>query len=115
MQKKPQAVAHVVLTTKNNAVKHARYISVLQVQAQNAKNAHLYTNEQHAQAQALAQAVQAQYFTKRVYTNLRAKFIAVKVAKAQVCTNLLIIAKRYNAQIVKTDNNSVLLRLFASA
>jgi hypothetical protein len=114
MSRKNTAVKHTVLTTKNGAVKHARYISVLQAQAQNAKNADLYSVEQKQQARELAQAVQAQYFTKRVYTNLRDTFIAIKIANAQICTNLLTIAKRYNAQVVTTKNDGVVLRLFAN-
>jgi uncharacterized protein YaaR (DUF327 family) len=102
---------HTVTTTQNNNVKHASFVSVMQAQAQNKANAVLYTQQQLQQAQALAQAVQAQYFNKKVYKNLRKHFIAIKVANASICTNLLIIAKQHNAQVVATKCNSVVLRI----
>lgn len=101
-----------VQTTQNTNVKHARYISVMQAQAQNKANAHLYTSAQQAQAQALAQALQAQYYNKNVYTNLRKKFIAVKIANASINCNALIIAKQFNAKVVVTQA-SIVMRLFA--
>lgn len=110
MQNKKQNVN--VQLTNNTNVKHARYISVMQAQAQNKANAHLYTQAQHAQAQALAQALQAQYVSKNTYTNLRKKFIAIKVASASINNNALIIAKQFNAKVVITKT-SVVMRLFA--
>ena len=101
-----------VQITKNTNVKHASFISVMQAQAQNKANAHLYTSAQQALAQALAQQAQAQYYSSNVYTNLRKNFIAIKISKAQICTNMLLIAKQFNAKVVLTKN-SVILRLFA--
>ena len=101
-----------VQLTQNTNVKHARYVSVMQAQAQNKANAHLYSTAQQAQAQALAQALQAQYVSKNVYTNLRKQFIAVKIASASINSNALIIAKQFNAKVVITKN-SIVMRLFA--
>lgn len=113
MQNKKQTVNNVTVQIFNNTfVKHARFISVQQAQAQNAQNASLYSTAQKAQAQALAQALQAQYVSKNVYTNLRKNFIAVKVASANVNCNALNIAKQFNAKVVLTKN-SVVMRLFA--
>jgi hypothetical protein len=112
MQNKKQNNVNVQLT-KNTHVKHARYISVMQAQAQNAQNAHLYTQAQQAQAQALAQALQAQYVSKNTYTNLRKNFIAVKIANASINNNALIIAKQFNAKVVLTKN-AVVMRLFVA-
>jgi hypothetical protein len=111
MQNKKQTTVNVQVT-KNANVKHASFISVMQAQAQNAQNASLYTSAQKAQAQALAQALQAQYVSKNTYTNLRKNFIAVKVAKASINSNALIIAKQFNAKVVLTKS-SIVMRLFA--
>lgn len=100
-----------VQVTKNTHVKHARFISVMQAQAQNIANAHLYSTAQLAQAQALAQALQTQYVSKSTYTNLRKNFIAIKVANANINTNAILIAKQFNAKIVITEA-SVVMRLF---
>jgi hypothetical protein len=102
-----------VQTTNNTHVKHARYVSVMQAQAQNKANAHLYSTAQQAQAQALAQALQAQYVSKNTYINLRKKFIAVKIASASINSNALIIAKQFNAKVVLTKN-AVVMRLFVA-
>jgi hypothetical protein len=102
---------HTVTTTKNNNVKHAAFVSIMQAQAQNKANAKLYTQQQLEQAQALAQKVQAQYFSKKVYKNLRKTFIAIKIANASICTNLLIIAKQHNAEVLTTECNSIILRI----
>ena len=112
MQNNKQTNKVTVQTTKNTNVKHARFISVMQAQAQNKANAHLYTSAQQTQAQALAQALQAQYYNKNTYTNLRKNFIAVKVASASINSNALNIAKQFNAKVVLTKN-SIVMRLFA--
>jgi len=112
MQNKKQNTTQVQIL-KNTSVKHARFISVMQAQAQNAQNASLYTSAQKAQAQALAQALQAQYVSKNVYTNLRKNFIVVKVASASINSNALNIAKQFSAKVVLTKN-AVLMRLFVA-
>lgn len=112
MQNKKQNNVNVQIT-KNTFVAHSAYISVLQAQAQNKANAHLYSTAQQALAQALAQALQVQYVSKNVYVNLRKNFIVVKVASASINTNALNIAKQYNAKVVLTKN-SVLMRLFVA-
>jgi hypothetical protein len=115
MSSKKEAEKHVVLTLQTGAVKHPAYRSIQEAREQNAKNALRYTPEQHALAQTVAQQVQEQFFTKRVYVNARDKFIAVKVENAMPSYKLLLIAKKYGAQVVNTKNNSVILRLFAAA
>lgn len=100
-----------VKVTNNTHVKHARFITAIQAAAQNKANAHLYTQAQHATAQALAQALQAQYFTKKVYINARKKHLSVTVSNAtNLCTNLLVIAKKFNASIA-VSNVAITLRL----
>ena len=97
-----------VVTTQHTHVKHSKYLTVLATCAQNAANAVLYTSAQQQQAQQLAQAVQAVYFSKRVYTNLRANFIAIKICNAVMCNSLQIIAATFNATIVQTQNAIIL-------
>lgn len=102
-----------VQLTKNEEVKHSKFISVMQAKQQSEQNAALYSTAQLAQADELTRAVQAVYFSKKVYKNLRKKFIVVKVADAYISNNLLLIAKKHNAKVVSTEANSVILRLFA--
>ena len=112
MRKLTKAQQQLVKTQANTNVKHSAFITLLQVRAQNAANAARYTAAQHATVAALARAVQATYFKQRVYTNLRAKFVSIKVNNAQVCSNLMLLAKQYNASVVQTQN-AIVLRLFA--
>ena len=103
-----------VQVTNNTHVKHAAYITAQQCAAQNAANAHLFTNEQHAVANELTLAAQAYYFTKRVHKNIRKKFIAIKIANnTSVCVALYKLATKNNAKIVITKNATI-LRLFAN-
>jgi len=103
-----------VTTTNNTTVKHAKFITLQQVAKQNAANAHLYTAAQHAVATNVILAAQAYYFTKQVYTNIRKKFIAIKIANnTSCCYALAKIAKQNNAQVVITKNATI-LRLFAA-
>jgi hypothetical protein len=105
---------HTVTTVKNTAVKHSPYISVLQAHEQHEMYKHLYTQQQHAHAQQLAQALQQQYANKHIYITARKTFIAVKLEGVkQVTNNLLLVAKQYNAKVVLTQNNLV-LRLFTA-
>ena len=109
-----QSNTHTVTTVKNSYVKHSAYISVMQAQAQHNMYKHLYTAQQHLQAQQLAQALQQQYANKHIYITARKTFIAVKLSTVtQVTNNLLNIAKQYNAKVVLTQNNLV-LRLFTA-
>ena len=111
LNNKQQANTANIKVTNNTHVKHARFITAMQAAAQNKANAHLYTAQQHAQAQALAQALQAQYFTKNVYTNARKTHLSVTVSNTtSLCTNLLVIAKKFNAQIV-VSKVAITLRL----
>lgn len=102
-----------VQVTNNTHVKHAKYITAIQCAQQNAKNAVLYTAQQHAVANELTLAAQAYYFTKKVHKNIRKKFIAIKIANnTSVCVALAKIATKYNAKVVVTQNATI-LRLFA--
>ncbi len=103
-----------VQVTNNTHVKHAAYITAQQCAAQNAANAHLFTNEQHEIANNLTLAAQAYYFTKRVHKNIRKKFIAIKISNnTSVCVALYKLATKHNAKIVVTQNATI-LRLFAN-
>ena len=108
-QSNTQSNTHLVTVVKNNYVKHSAYISVMQAQAQHNMYKHLYTAQQHLQAQQLAQVLQQHYANKHIYITARKTFIAVKLsAVTQVTNNLLLIAKQYNAKVVLTQNNLVL-------
>ena len=86
--------------------------TILHAKQQNAQYSALYTAQQHAQVSALALAAQAQYFTKRIYTNFRKKFATVTIYNTtSVCLALVQIARKHNAKIVVTQN-SIVLRLF---
>ena len=103
-----------VQVTNNTHVKHAAYITAQQCAAQNAANAHLFTNEQHAVANELTLAAQAYYFTKKVHKNIRQKFIAIKISNnTSVCVALYKLAAQNSAKIVITKNATI-LRLFAN-
>ena len=101
-----------VTLTRNTAVRHSKFLSVRQAQEQNARNAHLYTDQQLDLASELTRQVQSQYFNKRVYKNLRKTFIAVKIDNASTCYNLFIIAKKFGAEVVQTEGQAVILRVF---
>ena len=102
-----------VVQTQHKHVKHSKHVSVLQAKQQNAANASKYTAAQHATAHAVALAVQQVYFSKRVYINLRAKYISVTVSNTtQVCSNLLTVAKQYNAKVIVTQT-AIVLHLFS--
>ena len=103
-----QTLTNDVVTTQHTHVKHNALYTVMQVRAQNAKNAALYTATQHTTAQQLAQAVQALYFSKRVYTNLREHCIAIKISNATMCNSLQLIAAKFNATITQTQNAIIL-------
>jgi hypothetical protein len=108
-----QTNTHVITTVKNNSVKHSAYVSVMQAQQQHAMYKHLYTAQQHNTASMLAQVLQQHYASKHIYITARKTFIAVKLsATTAVTSNLLNIAKQYNAKIVVTHNN-IVLRLFS--
>ncbi len=99
--------------TKHTQNTRNKLRTVLHARQQNAEYSRLYTAEQHAQLSALVLAVQPYYFTKRIYTNFRKRFCTVTVYNTtSVCYALHQIAKKYNAQIVVTQN-SIVLRLFA--
>lgn len=103
---------HTVTTTNNTHVKHNAYVSVMQAQAQNKKNEHLYTQAQHAQAQSLMQALQAQYLNKVLYKNNRDTMLTVTVSKTtQITSNLLIIAKMHNVKNVKLTKTAIVLQV----
>ena len=103
-----QTLTNDVVTTQHTHVKHSKLYTVLQTQAQNARNAALYSTAQHTTAQQLAQAVQALYFSKRVYTNLREHCIAIKISNATMCNSLQLIAAKFNATITQTQNAIIL-------
>ena len=101
-----------IKATNNTFVKHAKYITVMQAKAQNEKNAHLFTEEQHKEAAAVALKAKEYYFTKKVHINNRETFIAVKIANTTlVSLPLYAIAKQHNAKIVITKDATI-LRLF---
>lgn len=109
-----QQNTHVITTVHNNTVKHSAYYSVLQAQQQHAMYKHLYTAQQLQQASTLAQLLQQHYANKQIYITARKTFVAVKLsATTAVTSNLLNIAKQYNAKIVVTSNN-IVLRLFSA-
>ena len=98
--------------TKHTQNTRSKLRTILHAKQQNAQYANLYTAQQHAQLSALALAAQAQYFTKRIFTNFRKKFATVTIYNTtSVCLALTQIAKKHNAQIVVTQN-SIVLRLF---
>ncbi len=87
------------------------------VAAQNAANAHLYTQAQQQTAQAL-QAQAANILQAKSYVNLRKTFIAIKFARAAhllrnatKLKQLQAVCKLHNAKLAVTSTNAVLLRL----
>ena len=79
--------------------------TIMHAKQQNAMYAKSYTAQQHAQVNALALAAQAQYFTKRIYTNFRKKFCTVTIYNTtSVCLALTQIATKHNAKIVVTQD-----------
>ena len=98
-------------STQAYAVKHC-------VAAQNAANAHLYTQAQQQTAQAL-QAQAASILQVKSYVNLRNNFIAVKFVRAAhllrsatKLKQLQAACKLHKAKLVCTTTNAVVLRLY---
>jgi hypothetical protein len=101
-----------VTTTNNTHVKHNAYVSAMQAQAQNKRNAHLYTSAQHAHAIALMQALQKQYVSKTIYKNARNTMLTVSVSNTtQICSNLLNIAKQFKVVNVKLTKTAIILQV----
>lgn len=99
-----------IVYTQNSAVKHKKHFSVVQRAARNAKYIVLYSNAQIAQAQAIAQALQALYFKQKVNVNYNANSISVQLQNATATQAVQYIAKQFNA-LIKQTNNNVLLHI----
>ena len=97
-----------VTYTAHNTVKHKKHFSVAQRNARNALYITQYTAQQIAAAQAIAQALQALYFTQRVNVNYNAKSISVQLQNATAIQAVQYIAKQFNASIKQTQNNVLL-------
>ena len=104
---------YTIQYTSNSAVKHNKFFSIAQRNALNAQNIVRYTQAQQAQAQALAQALQALYFSKHVYVSYNAKSIAVKINAVVNSSALQHYIKQYNAN-VKYTQVSTILHLFSA-
>ena len=100
---------HLIKTTHNTQVKHSKLYSVLHAKQQNAQYHNNYTAQQHARVAALARALQAQYPGKRIYVNARATTLSASVSNTtQVCSNLLLIAKQFDARVKLTQTAIIL-------